>query len=227
MKLEEMIAELETNSDPKNIEGMVRFGITPDRTYGSRVPLMRKLAKKAGKDHDLAKELWNHGFRETKIIASMVEEVDRVSDDQVEMWLADFDYWEIVDQFCMNLFTRFPDAADRAKDWTKREGEFEKRAGFALIACLVWKKKDMPDPDVLEFLPYIMDGATDGRNNVKKGVSWALRHIGKKNMTLNKEAVALAREIEQMDSKAAKWVGKDVLKELTDPKQLDRIKQRS
>jgi 3-methyladenine DNA glycosylase AlkD len=224
MRLKEIIAELEKTRNTKNVEGMARFGITPDKAYGSRVPVLRKLGKRIGKDHTMAKKLWDHGYRETQIIASIVAEPEKVTEEEMEMWLSAFSYWEIVDQFCMNLFIHLPDARERAVEWSKRQGEFQRRTGYALMACLAWKRKDLPDNAFDTFYPELIAGATDGRNNVKKGISWALRNLGKRNMALNKRVVDVAREIEGIDDKAARWVAKDVLKELTDKKQLERIK---
>jgi 3-methyladenine DNA glycosylase AlkD len=174
---------------------------------------MRALAKEIGRDHQLAQELWKAGYRETRILASMVEEPERVTARQMDQWLRDFSYWEICDQCCMNLFHLLPQAFDKAKAWTRRKAEQQRRAGFALMAILAWKRKD-PDEDerFRELLPLLRDGASDDRIPVRKAVSWALRRIGERNLDLEQEVTQLANDLAEHSSKSARWVSRDVLK---------------
>ncbi|MEM2110845.1 MAG: DNA alkylation repair protein [Candidatus Bathyarchaeia archaeon] len=122
----------------------------------------------------------------------------------MDVWMKDFDSWDVCDQCCMNLFSKTSMAWEKTIEWTKREKEFEKRAGFALMACLAWYNKESPDQKFLIFLPVIKRGANDDRNYVKKAVNWALRNIGKRNPNLNKKAIETAKEIQKMDSISAK-----------------------
>ncbi len=227
MKLSEVIKRLKKGSLPQDLAGMARFGITPDKAFGTKIPVIRKLAKEIGKDHALATALWKAGYRETQILAAMVEEPEKVTGAQMDKWSLDFSYWEICDQCCMNLFYFLPDAKKKAISWTRQEGTQQKRAGFALMAVMAWKDKESDDKLFKSFFPHIKKGATDPRGPVKKAVSWAIRNIGKRNLALNKEAVKLAREIDTMDHKSAKWVAKDALRELQDKKQLDRLKKKT
>ncbi len=226
MDIDEILNNLKALSNSENIEGMAKFGINPEKVYGVKIPVLRKMAKEIGKNHDLAHKLWNLGIRETMILATMVEEPSLVTEEQVEEWVtsSDFNYWEIVDQSCMNLFDKTSFAYDKCLKWTKREEEFIKRAGFALIARLAWRDEKADNSFFESLLPIIERESTDDRNNVKKAVNWALRQIGKRNKHLNREAISVARRIEQLDSKTAKWVSKDALKELTSHKIQKRLK---
>ncbi len=205
-------------ANPKNVAGMARFGISSEGTLGVSIPVLRKMAKETGRDHELAGELWKTGIHEARILAAMVDEPDRVTRKQMDDWVRDFDSWDVCDQVCMNLFDLTEHAYQKAVEWTGREPEFEKRAGFALMACLAWHDKAAPDGKLEKFLPAIERGADDGRNFVKKAVSWALRHIGKRDKRLNRSAIAAAKRIGGQDSKTAKWVSRNVLKELTGEK---------
>lgn len=215
MKINEVIKELKSHSNPENIEGMARFGINPDKTLGISIPVLRKMAKKIGPDHALALQLWETGIHEAKILASMVDEVDKVNEKQMEDWVKDFDSWDVCDQTAMNLFWHLTVAKKKAVEWTKREEEFVKRAGFALMAVLAWKDKKAQDKIFESFLPVIEANSNDNRNFVKKAVNWALRQIGKRNLNLNKKAVQIAKKILKQDSKCAKWIANDAIKELT------------
>jgi 3-methyladenine DNA glycosylase AlkD len=226
MKIAEIIEYLESESDSENLAGMARFGITPDKAFGIKLPVLRKLAKTIGRDHALANALWKTGYRETQILASLIEEPDKVTEKQIDRWAKDFFYWEICDQCCINLFHQLPFAYNRAIAWTRREGEQQKRAGYALMAVVAWKDKKVDDQVLIGFFPHIMEGAMDPRGPVKKAVSWALRSIGKRNIKMNEQAIALARKMEKLDSKSAKWVAKDVLKELTDPVRQNKIRNK-
>jgi len=226
MDIDEILNNLIALSNSENIEGMAKFGINPEKVYGIKIPVLRKMAKKIGKNHALAHKLWSLGIRETMILATMIEEPSLVTEEQIEEWVtsSDFNYWEIVDQSCMNLFDKTSFAYDKCTKWTKREEEFIKRAGFALIARLAWRDEKADNSFFESLLPIIERESTDDRNSVKKAVNWALRQIGKRNKHLNQEAICVARRIEQLDSKTAKWVSKDALKELTSQKIQKRLK---
>jgi 3-methyladenine DNA glycosylase AlkD len=215
LQYNEVIQRLKSHSDPEAVKGMARFGINPENTYGVSIPNLRRIAKEAGKDHALAQELWASGIHEAKILASMVDEPKAVTEEQLEAWVKDFDSWDVCDQVCMNLFDRVPLAWQKVGDWSQREEEFVKRAAYTLIACLAWHDKEAGDEKFVALLPVIVKGATDERNFVKKAVNWALRHIGKRNPSLNKVAIKTAEEIKGIDSRAARWIAADALRELT------------
>jgi len=214
MQLEEIMHEFKSKSNHKSIEGMVRFGITPDKTFGIRIPERRKMAKRIRKDRELAHKLWELGYRETMILASMVDVPEQVTEEQLEKWVRNFDYWEICDQTIMNLFEKTKFAYTKAFEWGVSEEEFIKRAGYVMMARLAVSDKEAEDQSFIQFFPLIEKGSTDSRIMVKKAVNWALRQIGKRNLKLNKEAIKVAKTIAQLDSTAEKWIAKDVIGEL-------------
>jgi 3-methyladenine DNA glycosylase AlkD len=226
MRPEEVLRELRSMANPRNVEGMARFGINPKNTLGIGIPALRAVAKKVGRDHALAQKLWSTGIHEARLLAAFVDEPEVVTEAQMESWAADFDSWDVVDQVCSNLFDRTDCAYRKAEEWAIRPEEFVRRAGFVLMASLSVHDKNAHDEEFKRFLPLIRDGATDERNFVKKAVNWALRQIGKRNPTLNAASVRLAREIQKMDSKSARWVASDALRELTSEKVRDRLAAR-
>lgn len=215
MRAEEILKQLKSLADPKAVAGMARFGINPKNTYGIAIPVLRKMAKEIGKNHNLAQELWGSGIHEVRILAGMIDEPMMVTEKQMEKWVKDFDSWDVCDQVCMNLFEKVPFTSKKINEWSKRQEEFVKRTAYALIACLAWHDKEAPDKLFLGFLPLIKSGATDERNFVRKAVNWALRNIGKRNPHLNEAVIKAAKEIQKIDSKSAKWVAADALRELT------------
>lgn len=223
MNVTDIVKKLKSLKNPKNIEGMSRFGINSKNTLGVPVPILRAMAKKIGKDHNLASELWKTGIHEARILAGMIDDQALVTEKQADSWAADFDSWDVCDQVCMNLFDRTKFAYKKAAFWTKDKREFVRRAGFALMAALAVHDKKANDEDFIKFLPLIKKYSTDERNFVKKAINWALRQIGKRNKALNKEALKVAREILKTDSKTAKWIAKDAIRELTDKKTLSRM----
>lgn len=210
----EVIARLKRQRNPKNISGMARFGINPANTLGIPIPALRKLAKEIGKDHALAHELWQSGIHEARILAAFVDEQQKVTPAQMDAWIKDFDSWDVCDQVCANLFDKTPHAFTKALQWTKHQPEFERRAGFALMAALAWHNKSVPDQQFEQFFAAIKKYATDERNYVKKAVNWALRQIGKHSPALRAKAIAAAEEILKLDSKPARWIASDALREL-------------
>jgi len=215
MNHEELISKLKTLSNPKNVKGMARFGIRPKtKVLGISVTELRKFAKKIGRDHKLAQQLWRENVHEARVLSVLIEEIDKVTERQMDAMIKKFDSWDICDLACANLFDKTSIAYRKAVEWSKRKPEFEKRAGYALMACLAWHDKEVSDSKFIKFFPRIKKGATDERNFVKKAVNWALRQIGKRNRRLRDESIKLAKEIEKIDSKSARWIAKDALREL-------------
>jgi 3-methyladenine DNA glycosylase AlkD len=199
---------------PINRRGMARFGINIENAFGVSIYELRKIAKELGTQHDLAIDLWRTGNHEARILAGMIADPEKVTDQLMEAWVADFNSWDVCDQVCSNLFDRTKYAYRKAVDWTKRDEEFVKRAGFVLMAALSVHDKKAPDSKFEIFFPIIKRHAIDDRNFVKKAVNWALRQIGKRNLALNGKAIAVAEEIAKMDSRPARWIAKDALREL-------------
>ncbi len=225
MRCEEVIKKIKSSSNPKNVEGMARFGINPNNTYGVSIPILRKLAKDIGKNHELAQQLWASKIHEARILAAMIDITSRVNEKQMDSWAKDFDSWDVCDQVCMNLFDKTTFAYKKAVEWSSRKEEFVKRAGFAIMASLAVHDKNAKDADLIRFRPIIKKESADGRNFVKKAVNWALRQIGKRNLNLNKEAVKTSKEILKLNYKSAKWIASDAIKELTGKAVQDRLKR--
>ena len=209
----ELIAELRSHANPANVAGMAQFGINPHDTLGVSIPVVRELAKRAGRDHALAAALWESGIHEARVLAALVDDPRWVTEEQMERWVTAFDSWDVCDQVCSNLFDRTPYAVDKAMEWAGRREEFVKRAGFALMAALAWHDRRSPDETFLQFLPVILRESTDQRNFVKKAVNWALRQIGKRNPALMQAAIQTAREMQAIQSPAARWIAADALRE--------------
>ena len=222
MEYKEVIKKLKSLRNPKNIEGMARFGINSANTLGVSMPVLRDMAKKIGKKHDLALKLWSSGIHEARILAALVDEPGKVTGDQMDSWTGDFDSWDVCDQVCMNLFDKTPFAQKKVFEYSSRKEEFVKRTSFALMASLAFHHKSMPDDDFKKFFPLIKKAATDERNFVRKAVNWGLRQIGKRNLALNNEAIKVAEEIQKIDSKAARWIANDAIRELKS----DAVKKR-
>jgi 3-methyladenine DNA glycosylase AlkD len=196
---------------------MARYGIVAPKAFGVRVSGIQQLAKRLGRDHALANLLWKTGWYEARVLVSFVAEPERLTSEQMDRWATDFDNWAVCDALCFQLFDRSPLAWQKVREWCGRPEEFVRRAGFALLASVALHDKTAPDRPFLSTLSLIERGAKDDRNFVKKGVSWALRSIGRRNPTLNTAAIASARRLIASREPAARWVGRDALRELTGP----------
>ncbi|MDW5564007.1 MAG: DNA alkylation repair protein [Methanomassiliicoccus sp.] len=209
--------ELRARSNEASRAGMARYGIdTTAALGGSSVPQMRAMARRLGKNHAVAAALWSTGVHEARILATMVDEPTTVTEEQMEAWALEFRSWDLCDQCCTNLFVATPYAWPKAVEWPRRPEEFVRRAGFVLMAVLAVHDKKAPDARFLDLLPVIENGADDDRNFVRKAVNWALRQIGKRDMELNRAAVECALRIAGRESKAARWIAADALRELRD-----------
>jgi len=212
--VKDVLDKLQSKAQPEQLKRMAKYGMTVEQRLGVSVPDMRKLAKELGRDHKLALDLWRTGIAEARILAAMVGDPARLTEEQMENWVKGINSWDVCDQVCMNLFEKNHLAWKKIVNWSEREEEFVKRTAFSLIACLAWHDKKASDEKFIELFPAIIRGATDERNFVKKAVNWALRNIGKRNLNLNEAAINTAKEIKRLDSKAARWVASDAIREL-------------
>lgn len=225
--VQSVLAWLERTGTKANREGMARYAIPSDKAYGVSVGALRQHAKRLGRSHELAAALWETDRYEARMLATFIDEPARVTAEQMDRWCRDFDSWAICDTACFHLFDRTPYAWRKARQWATAKPEFVRRAGFALMASLVGHDKKASDDAFIELLPLMEQGAYDERNFVKKGVNWALRSLGKRSVALNEAAVIVARRLAESDAPAARWVGKDALRELASPAVRKRLARRA
>jgi 3-methyladenine DNA glycosylase AlkD len=227
MTYDDILADFEVHRNPDALAGMARYGIATAHAYGISIPHLRALAKGIRTDHALAEQLWASGIHEARILAGLVADPRATTEALLETWAGDFDSWDLCDQCCANLFERTPFAYTKAVAWSAREAAFVKRAGFVLMARLAVSDKRADDARFLVFLPLIQREATDDRNVVKKAVNWALRQIGKRSQALNAEAIETAHALRALDSRAARWIAADALRELQSDAVQTRLQARA
>ncbi|SDS26009.1 3-methyladenine DNA glycosylase AlkD [Mucilaginibacter mallensis] len=214
MTVDEILNQLKQKSNSTYHAGMLRFGVDNSKALGVPIPQLRKLAKSLKKNHQLALKLWDTGIHEARILASMIDDPALVAPVQMDSWTNDFYSWDLCDQVCGNLFDRTPFAIEKALFYTTHQEEYIKRAGFVLMAEYAVHNKTAADTVFIALLPVIEREAWDERNFVKKAVNWALRQIGKRNELLRAASIASAGRILLQNSKAAKWIATNALKEL-------------
>src|SRR5229473_228784 len=209
-----VLRELKALADPRVRAKMAYFGVDVPKAHGISAPLLHGLAKRIGKDHRLAQQLWTTEIHEARILATLIGESEKVTAAEMERWVRDFDTWDVVDAACCYLYAQARPAWGKAAEWSRRREEFVKRASFSLVAYLSYKDKAAPDARFQRFLRVIEREAHDERNFVKKAVNWGLRNIGKRNLRLNREAIRAAERIRRQDSRSARWIAADALREL-------------
>jgi len=221
----EILDLLATRPNPHAVQGMARYGIVAKKVFGGwSTAELKKLARQIGHQHILAQKLWASEIYEARILATLIDEPSKVTGRQMNQWAMDFESWAICDGACINLFRYTRRAHQKCVEWSARRQEFVKRAAFALMAGLAVADKLADDDAFLRFLPLIQSAALDERNMVKKGVNWALRQIGKRNITLNRAALGVARSIHALDSSSALWIASDARRELESPAVQQRLK---
>jgi len=226
MRKEDVIARLKALSNPGAVEEMARFGINPAKSYGVSTPNLWALAREIGTDHGLAQELWASGIHDARLVACLIADPQAITGEQMDGWAGDFDSWAVCDHCCNQLFARSSYAWNKAVAWSSSEREYVKRAAFVIMACLVVKDKKAADERFEAFFPIMVREAWDDRNYVKKGVNWALRQVGKRNSNLNQRAIETAREIGKLDSKSARWIASDGIRELTSDSVQERLQRK-
>jgi 3-methyladenine DNA glycosylase AlkD len=221
---EAVLSELRALGSEKNRAGMARYGIRTDRAFGVSIAQLRPIARRLKRNHDLALALWKSGHHEARLLAALIDDPKKVTRRQMDAWAAEFDSWDLCDQACMKLFVKTPFVDEKIAAWAADEREFVRRAAFALLAANAVHGKTTPDERFLAWLDLIERHATDPRNFVRKAVNWALRQIGKRSPALRRRALAVAERLAASDERTARWIGKDAVKELTDPVQIARLK---
>ena len=217
IRVKDVLASLERRGTKRTRDGLPRYGIHTTKAFGVPVGTIQQIAKKLGKDHDLALALWDTGWYEARMLTAFVDEPERVTAGQMDRWVRDFDNWGICDTLCFHLFDRTPHAWRKVTQWSTRREEFVKRTAFALLASLALHDKKTADAPFLKGLELVERAATDERNFVKKGVSWALRLVGRRNQALNEAGVETSRRLADSDDRTARWIGRGALRELTGP----------
>ena len=225
MQYENILKKLKSMSNPEAVKGMARYGVSPKNNLGVSIYKLRPIAKEIGKDHDLALKLWSSGIHDARLLACFIEDPAKVTGGQMDFWAKDFDSWDVCDQACTSLFDLTPLAWTKVFEWAERDEEFVRRAAFSLIAGLAVHDKKANDKDFERFSPLMKKHSVDERNYVKKAVNWALRNIGKRNLALNKQMIKLSEKILKIDSKSARWIARDALRELTSEKVQNRLKK--
>jgi 3-methyladenine DNA glycosylase AlkD len=214
MDVAEVLARLEELGDRDATKGRARFGLR-EEGYGVSLPKLRKLAKEIGKDDALAKALWRAEVHDARMLATLVADPAALTRAQAERWLEDVRSWDLCDGLALNVFDKTAWAWKAAPEWAAREPEWVKRAGLATMAGLAWHAKDAPDARFMAYFAVVERAALDERNYVKKAASWALRQMGKRSPALRTRALASARRLEAREERPARWVARDVIKELS------------
>lgn len=212
-----VVLQIKKLKNPRNIEGMKRFGIIPnDKVYGVNVPAIRGLGKQIGRNHELALELWESKIHEARILATIIAEPDRLTGAQADHWVADLKSWDTNDQLCSNLLWKIKKPEIKINKWSKDKREFVRRAGIVLLAVLAVKDKTLPDSFFEKYFSLLKKYSIDERIYVKKAVSWALREIGKRRSEkLRLKVIKLAEKIKKLDTPSARWIASDVIRELS------------
>lgn len=224
--VESVLTWLERRGSARHQAGMARYGLPATNTFGVSMATLQLEAKRIGRNHALAQALWKSGWYEARILSAFIADPAKLTPTLMDAWCGDFDNWGVTDTVCFKLFDRSPHAWKMVSKWAKRRGEFQKRAGFVLMACLAAHDKTAPDAAFLAFLPIIEAGASDDRNFVKKGVSWGLRHLGHRNVALHAAAVETATKLSSSGNSTERWVGRDALRDITRPGVLEKLRTR-
>jgi 3-methyladenine DNA glycosylase AlkD len=210
----EILKRLRAAGSAANVAGMARYGIRPAKAYGVATPIMRSIAKELGRNTELASVLWSTNVLEARIVATMIADPLQIQEEEVERWVREFDCWSVCDSACIGLLWKTPFAWRKVREWSRREPEYERRAAFALLAALAVHDNQATDKQFRAALRLIVKSAADERNFVKKAVNWALRQIGKRNAGLREAAIEVAESLIATDSRSARWIGHDALREL-------------
>lgn len=225
MNYKQIIQRLKSLENPENVKGMARYGINPENNLGINVTTLRSIAREIGKNHDLALKLWDSGIHDARMLAAHIDDPKLVTEEQMDSWAMDFNSWDVCDNACGHLFDKTSYGYKKAFEWSSREEEFVKRAGFAIMAWAAVHDKKQEDQIFIDFMTVIKRESSDERNYVKKAVNWALRNIGKRNIYMNKIAIKTSEKILKIDTKSARWIGKDAIRELTSEKIQQRLKK--
>jgi 3-methyladenine DNA glycosylase AlkD len=218
------LALLQQHARPDQLDAMAGFGLGEASRLGVSVPQLRRIARALGRHHELALALWASGSPDAQLLAGMVAEPARFTSRQMDAWVKTMRSWDVCDGACLNAFVASPLAWPKLPVWAKRRDEFVRRAAFSLLATLAVHDKAAGDEAFIDALALIEGAADDERNFVRKAVNWALRGIGKRNRRLNAAAIACAQGLSRQDSRSARWIAADALRELRSAEVQNRLR---
>src|SRR5579863_3391295 len=224
---DEVLRELKSVADPKVRAKLSYFGVNVPEAYGISTPVLHGFARHIGKNQSLAEELWSSRIHEARILATLIGESEKITASQMDRWIREFDSWDVVDAACCYLYAGAKPAWDKVHEWSSRSREFEKRAAFSLAAYLSYKDKTADDARFEKILFLVEREANDERNFVRKAVNWALRNIGKRNLRLNAAAIRSAERIRHQESRTARWIAADALRELKSAAVQKRLRKKA
>jgi 3-methyladenine DNA glycosylase AlkD len=224
---QDLLVQMREQGSDTNRMGMKRYGINVDNAWGISIPWLRSKAKEMRNDHRTALRLWGTNIHEARILASIIDDPAAVDREQMDDWVSGFNSWDLCDQCCGNLFVHTDNAREVIPDWCGRPEEFVRRAGFVMIAALAVKDKKSPTSSFEQYLPLLEKFSTDGRNNVKKGVNWAIRQVGKRDLEGRELVLPLARRLSSGKDRVGRWIGKDAVRELGSEKVSKRLDRKS
>lgn len=223
MNLEQVLEYFKSKASVKNAKSLTKYGIAADQSFGIRMPVIRELAKKIGKNQKLAEQLWNEGHHECKLLAGMCAEPKNFSLSMADAWVQDIYSWDVCDQLCINLLVKTDYAWSLPARWVIDDREFVRRVGLVMIVVLRIHKKKVADEEYEQFFPMLKEYATDERNFVKKAVNWAIRDLGKRSAIHHPIMISLCHDLLELDSKAASWIANDAIRELESEKVKARL----
>ena len=208
INFQEILHDLASLKRPDPIEG-------GERVYYSD---LKNLAKRIGKNHSLATELWMTNNHDAKHLAVFLTNFKRFDSNILDNWVQKIVSWGTCDSFCGKIVCFTPYAKEKVLKWVQSEDLYVRRAGFATITYLCLKKCKKTDEELLDFLPLIEKYAFDERDHVRKAVNWALREFGKRNAFFNQKALELSEKLQKSPDKNVQWIGKHRIKEILNRK---------
>jgi 3-methyladenine DNA glycosylase AlkD len=214
-KVMEVIARVRQRMNGAVVESMRESGIIYKVSYGVTIPELQQIAQPYKGDHDLAIRLFEEDIRECKIIASMIDDPEKVTGDQIDIWSEEFNNPEIVEQLCNNLLWKSDFALPRSFEWCLEEDALLKKAGL-LIAGHRASDSNVKD-SVFEPYIYIVEDLAETEDElVSNSAIYALREIAKRSESLKDKVMQAADRMSASDFGIATWIGNQLLFELTE-----------
>jgi len=228
MTVSEVLALLDAERDERGMKNWEKLGPRTAglRGYGIGLTRLRKLAKKMGRNRNLAQALWKTDVYDARVIALLIDDPAQITRDQAERQVEELAGGMLAHVFasCDSTLAKTSFMVELAEKWVQSDDPVRRDCGYGLL-CEASKLSGKKAPSEEFFLAQV-EGIANTINgeleNVRLSMGAALIGIGKRSAALNKAALKVARDVGPIEftSASGKCEPFDVAKHLT----TDRLK---
>lgn len=212
-KYQQLLKVIKLRQSGEVSEAMTQQGVTYKLNWGVSLLDLRDIAKSYEHDHLLALKLWNKQWRETMILATLLDDPDEVSEEQMDFWTKSFENSEIAEQTSTNLWVKSKFAFVKSLEWCRGKKHLVRFSGVHLMGRLAITEKNAIDEMFESFFEELPTLAKDSK--LYTPLYRAIIAMGSRSKMLNEQCIELAKIFQLSESENAVKLGEVLFDEFT------------